>query len=256
MKSNYFFSNARWIWPLAGVVLLIGIWFLLSSSKLINPLFLASPSDTALEWKRLLLSADFRADIFASLRRIFVGVGISVLIGLPLGLILGLSASINRMVSGVMDFLRSIPPVVLYPLALLIFGIGDASRIAVVVFGAVTVILLNTSEGVRNCSRLRQKTNQLLGAKWHHILTRIVFFESLPSIIVGIRSALSWGIIIVIVTEMLVGASHGLGTRVINAQISFATPQLYAVILTVGLIGYLLNLGFVLLERKACRWRH
>ena len=176
-------------------------------------------------------------------------------IGLPIGALLGLCETVHEVTQGMMDFLRSIPPIIVYPLSQLILGPFDASRIGVVVFGATTIIVLATSEGVRNCSKIRQHCARLLGARWYHLLGTVVMFESLPAIVVGIRTAVSLSIIIVVVTEMLVGAKYGLGVRAASAQSTSATPTLYGVILVVGATGFVLNTLFVVLERRIGRWK-
>lgn len=257
MSSSGAAPGERWTWalPWAGVLIVFTGWWAVAHFRVVNPLFLASPADTLAELYRLAAEGTLPRDISASLRRIFAALGLSILIGLPVGLVLGLAESVNRLLQGVTDFLRSIPPIVVYGVCQFIFGPEDPSRIAVAVFGATTVFALNTGAGVRHCSKLRQQTSRLLGAKWHHVIGGIVIFESLPAIIVATRAALSLCIIIVCVTEMLVGAPYALGSRIVNAQISYATPQLYAVILTIGFIGLVLNWMLIGVERWMVHWR-
>jgi ABC-type nitrate/sulfonate/bicarbonate transport system permease component len=241
--------------PWVGVGVVLAVWSLVARLQWVNPFFLASPAEAGSALVRLVASGALFHDAVSSLMRILGALVLSVALGVPLGLLVGLVASVNRLLQGVLDFLRSTPPIIVYPLCLFVFGPWESSRIAVAVFGATTVIILNTGQGVRSCSRLRQKTNELLGARWHQVLACIIVFESLPAIIVGVRSALSLCIIIVTVTEMLVGATHGLGTRVVNAQSSSETPQLFALIMVIGGIGLALNKGFVVLEHMVVYWR-
>lgn len=101
--------------------------------------------------------------------------------------------------------------------------------------------MLTTSVAVERCSVTRQAVMRLYGASPFEVFRHVVLYEALPAVFLGIRTAISLGIIIVTVTEMLVGATHGLGSRATNAQITYETPQLFAVIFDVGLIGVLLN---------------
>ena len=243
-----------------GFLAVLAVWQLVclitvAGKPLVNPLFLATPGETAMAVKAWAASGDLLWDATDSLRRVVYGLALAMAIGLPLGVIFGLSEGAQRSTRGVMDFLRSIPPIVVYPVSQLILGPFDASRVGVVVFGATTVIVLATSEGVRNCSKVRQRCNRLLGATWRHVVTSIVLLESLPAIVVGIRTAVSLSVIIVVVTEMLVGAKYGLGVRAAAAQSTSATPTLYAVILVVGIIGLGLNVLLVRLERLIGRWK-
>jgi NitT/TauT family transport system permease protein len=243
-----------WLPPIIGFAIVLALWALATAAGWVNPLFLPSPSAT---WKAVLRMTEegiLWRDAYESLLRVFKGVGLAILIGVPVGFVLGLSSGIGRTFGGVLDFFRSIPPVIFYPLALLIFGIGDASRIAVVVLGAVTIIILTTSAAVERVSATRQAVIRLYGGTSLAVFRHVVIFETLPSLILGIRTAISLGIIIVTVTEMLVGATHGLGSRATNAQISYETPQLFAVILVVGLLGVLLNKLLKLCERWLVTW--
>lgn len=242
------------IYPLAGVLAVLIIWQLLSGTGFVNPLFLPTPIAT---WNALLKMSEegiLWNDAFHSLVRVFKGVGISILIGVPAGFVLGLVSLMGRTFGAVLDFFRSIPPVIFYPLALLIFGIGDASRIAVVVLGATTIIILTTSVAVERCSAMRQAVMRLYGASPFQVFRHVVLYEALPAVFLGIRTAISLGIIIVTVTEMLVGATHGLGSRATNAQITYETPQLFAVILVVGVIGVLLNQLMRMFENWFVSW--
>jgi NitT/TauT family transport system permease protein len=257
MSSPKLNGHRKWkrALPWLGFAIVIAVWWMLAEFHVVNPLYLASLQDTSAELWRLLAKGTLPHDMADSLRRIFISLGLSIAIGLPLGLFLGLAESVNRLLQGFTDFLRSIPPIIVYPICQFIFGPLDASRIAVAVFGATSIIVLNTSEGVRNCSKLRQQTNRLLGAKWHHVICGIILFESLPAIIVAIRSALSLCIIIVTVTQMLVGAPHALGSRLVNAQISYSTAELFALIILIGFIGFASNWVLIAIERIVVHWR-
>ena len=109
--------------------------------------------------------------------------------------------------------------------------------------------------GVTNARELRVTAAKIMGASWYQILSKVVIFDALPHICVGIRVALSMGVIVGIVTEMLVGTKHGLGSRVVYAQTSYATPEMYFTIILVGLIGFVMNDLLIVLERKTIHWK-
>jgi NitT/TauT family transport system permease protein len=236
-------------------IILILLWQILSMSGLINPMFLSSPLETAKEGTRLFAEGKIFVDLGYSLFRIIYGFLLALLIGIPLGLFFGYYGKAYIYVESLIDFFRSIPPIVTFPLALLIFGIGEESRIAVIFFGCVLIMILNSSLGVIYSQKIRVNVAKIMGAKWYQIISRIVIFDALPQIFVGIRVSLSMAIIIGIVTEMLVGVKYGLGSRVIYAQTAYATSELYFTIILIGLIGFVINKLLILLENRIVHWK-
>ena len=140
---------------IAALLVLVLLWQLLSLTGWLNPLFMASPAETWKAGAQLARDGALHKDVLHTLYRALAGVGVSVGVGIPLGIAVGYSERAFRYVEGVIDFFRSIPPVIVFPLALLIFGIGEGGRVAVVIFGCSTVMLLNVSLGVRNLPEAR-----------------------------------------------------------------------------------------------------
>lgn len=236
-------------------LMVLGLWELLAATGLINPMFLPTPLETVTEGARLVLERKILLDLIGSMYRIFFGVVLACAVGIPVGILIGYFGRFYGYVESALDFFRSIPPILVFPLSLLFFGTGDESRIAVIFMGCVLTIILNSSMGVVNGRELRIRAAKIMGATWYQILFRVVLFDALPQICVGIRVALSMGVIIGIVTEMLVGTKHGLGSRVVYAQTSYATPEMYFTIILVGLIGFAMNDLLILLERKTIHWK-
>lgn len=232
----------------------VAIWELVTVCHLVNPMFLPRPWETLNEGIRLIGEKKIFMDAGYSLYRIMSGVLLAFGVGIPLGILLGYFGKFYTHVEPALDFLRSIPPIIVFPLALMVFGTGDQSRIAVIVFGCVLIVVLNAALGVMNGNRVRIRVAQIMGARWYQILFRVVFFDALPQIFIGVRVALSMGVIIGIVTEMLVGARYGLGSRVVYAQTAYETPEMYFVIILVGSIGFLMNKGLGMMERKIVHW--
>jgi ABC-type nitrate/sulfonate/bicarbonate transport system permease component len=236
-------------------LVIVGSWEIVAVSGLINPMFLPTPLETLTEGTSLLLERKILLDLFCSLYRILLGVVLACVVGVPVGILIGYFGRFYGYIESALDFFRSIPPVLVFPISLLAFGIGDESRIAVIFFGCVLTMVLNAAMGVVHSRELRVKVAKIMGATWYQILFRVVVFDALPQIFIGIRVALSMGIIVGIVTEMLVGTRHGLGTRVVYAQTSYATPEMYFTIILVGLLGLSINSLLIILERKAIHWK-
>jgi len=200
------------------------------------------------------MSRTIEIDIIATLLRVGTAFGISLLIGLPLGLLFGTSENIYRSFEFIIDFFRSTPATALFPLFLLIFGIADTSKIAATCFSATLIIIFNTAHGTMRAKQSRLRMIRSMGATRFQIFYTILFWESLPQTFVGLRNALSTSLIVVIITEMFIGTTHGLGKLIIDSQITYEIKTMYAIILLTGTIGYLLNLLFLGLEKNLLHW--
>jgi ABC-type nitrate/sulfonate/bicarbonate transport system permease component len=241
--------------PVIGIVISVTIWQLAVWLNLFNPIYFASPIEVIGEAIEMIRVGSIFSDIYFTLYRLFFAIFIATIFGLPIGLLLGYFSSSYRYFEEIVDFLRSIPPIVIFPLLLIIFGPGDSSRIGVAAFGAIVVLILVISKGLFQQSPLRKQFFKAMGAKKSQILKYIVWYEALPHIIVALRTALSLSLIIIVVTEMLVGAKYGLGVRVQNVQITANIPDLFTTIIIIGLIGVFLNKILIFADRKFIFWK-
>jgi len=237
-----------------GPIVLILIWAVVAKLQLIDKFFLPSPWVTLVELWKLIITGSILPDLFATLERVIISFIIAVILGIPLGLWLGRSEKFYRSLEFVIDFFRSTPATALFPLFLLIFGITDNSKIAVAAFASMLIIIFNTAYGVMQAKKSRVLAARIMGASKHQIFKWILFWESLPQTFIGLRSAISLALVVIIVTEMFIGTNIGLGRKIIDSQITYEIPTMYAVILLTGIIGYLLNLLFSLAERKFLHW--
>jgi len=172
----------------------------------------------------------------------------------PLGIILGYWEKIYDSVEFIIDFFRSFPATAMFPLFMLAFGLGDGSKIALVVFGCALLILVNTTYGVHGGSRTRKMVAETMKASESYIMAKVVLPEALPQIAAGLRLALSLSLIIIVVLEMFIGTKRGLGFLIYNAHMTYQIADMYAFIVLAGLIGYFINQGFVKLEDKVIHW--
>ncbi|KHN55697.1 ABC transporter permease [Pectobacterium fontis] len=240
--------------PAVGPILLFLFWQLAVSAKWLNPILLPSPIDTLGYLFHSFADASMRTDIGATLYRTLAAFGFAALIGVPLGVILGSNEKIYRSLEFLIDFFRSTPSSALIPLFLLIFGITDANKIAISAFAAVLVILFNSAYGVMNAKKTRLMAAQVMGISRWHIFKDIMLLESLAQTFVGLRTGVSMALVIVIVAEMFIGSETGLGHRIIDAQQVFNIRDMYASILITGALGYLLNVLFLVVEKRIVHW--
>lgn len=250
MKSSWRYK----LLPLVGPLLLFLLWQTAVSAKWLNPVLLPSPGETVSYLFSKLADGSMNQDIGATLYRTLMAFFVSAVIGVPLGVMLGSSERLYRSVEFLVDFFRSTPSSALIPLFMLIFGITDTNKIAIAAFAAVLVILFNSAYGVMNAKKTRIMAAQVMGVSRWHVFKDILLMESLPQTFVGLRTGVSMALVIVIVAEMFIGSETGLGHRIIDAQQLFNIKDMYASILITGAFGYLLNLGFLLIEKRCVHW--
>lgn len=245
---------ARDKYLLVGPALLLVIWFLATTSGIISPLFLPQPGHTATKLLALFSTGVIWIDIGMTLFRILWGFALAALLGIPAGLLLGASDRLQSSFEVVIDFFRSLPSTALFPLFLLIFGIGETAKIAIAAFVCFWIILVSTINGVAHSSQTRKKIAKIFGANPRQTLLAVTLPEALPQIATGLRVALSISFIVVVVAEMFIGTNLGLGHRIYDAYLTYRVAELYATLVITGLLGYLLNKIFVLEERHFIHW--
>ena len=247
---DFISEREAFIGPLA----LLLIWYLISTFKWVNPFFLPSPWNVFVELKNLLFSQGVYTHLGKTLYRMFSGYLLAVFLGIPLGIVVGYWEKAYNSLEFVIEFFRGFPATSLFPLFMLAFGIGDAAKIAIVIFSCSLIITINTLYGVRNSSKTRQMVAETMKASNTYIFARVILPDALPYITAGLRTALSLTLIIVVILEMFIGTDKGLGHLIYNAHMTYQIPEMYATIILTGLIGYGMNKGFIKLEEEVIHW--
>jgi NitT/TauT family transport system permease protein len=237
-----------------GPLLLFAIWWIAFKGHLVNKDLLPSPIDTLRDTALSIAAGKMTADFMHTLVRVGYSVLIAVVLGVPVGIVLGAKAAIYRSLEFLIDFFRSTPATAMFPLFLLLFGLGDLAKIAVAAFAAWLVIVFNVAYGVMNARQTRILAARSMGASSLRIFKDVIFFETLPQTFIGLRTAVSLALVVIIVAEMFIGATDGLGHRIIDAQISYTLTEMYGAILITGALGYGLNLALLLVERSLVHW--
>jgi acyl-CoA synthetase (AMP-forming)/AMP-acid ligase II/ABC-type proline/glycine betaine transport system permease subunit len=247
---DFISEREAFIGPLA----LILIWYVLSAFQWVNPFFLPTPWNVFLKLKELFLSGGVYTHIGKTVYRMFAGYFLAILLGIPLGIVVGYWEKVYNSLEFVIEFFRGFPATSLFPLFMLAFGIGDAAKIAIVIFSCSLVITINTLYGVRNSSKTRQMVAETMKAGKTYIFARVILPDALPYITAGLRTALSITLIIVVILEMFIGTDKGVGHLIYNAHMTYQIPEMYATIIITGLIGYGMNKGFIKLEEEIIHW--
>lgn len=240
---------------LSGIAACLLLWSAVAALRLASPLLVPSP----LSVLRALGSVSFGADqIWSDLglttARTLASFTLSVLVGVPVGLTMGFLKPLYRSLEFLVDFLRSIPPIALFPLFLLAFGAGETAKVGVALYGCALIMIINCVYGVLNAPSLHRILAAACGLSEWQILWKIVLPGSLPQVFVGMRTALSLSLVLIIVVEMSIGSESGLGRKIYDYHLIFDAPRMYAAIILTGVLGYSLNRLFLALERRILHW--
>jgi ABC-type nitrate/sulfonate/bicarbonate transport system permease component len=240
--------------PLIGAVGLIVVWYLAVWARIVDPVLLPATHRAFVGLWKGIQSGGLSFDFLKTVQRTGYAILLASIVAIPLGIVLGSSEKLYRSVEFVIEFFRSTPASALFPLFLVIFGVGDRTKVYVAAFGAMLVILFNVAYGVMNARKTRILAAKVMGASPWRIMRDVVLMESLPQTFVGLRNGVSLALVIVIVAEMFIGSTDGLGHRVFEAQQLFEMPDMYAAIFAAGALGYGLNLFFLLIEKRYVHW--
>lgn len=234
---------SRFALGLGGLVLLLVLWWLATEMFASEGSFgrRFSPLEALPALVRL-LGSDLPLHIFVSLKRVAVGLGLALLIGVPVGLAIGLSRMTEAATTPAFQFLRMISPLSWMPIAVVVFGIGDAPIYFMLAFATVWPILLNTAAGVRQLDRHWLLLAQSLAATRWETLWRVILPGILGSVVTGLRLAIGISWIVLVPCEML-GVQAGLGYFVLDTRDRLAYDELMATVLAIGIIGYGLDVA-------------
>jgi ABC-type nitrate/sulfonate/bicarbonate transport system permease component len=242
--------------PLLGWVVFaaaVGIWEALARSE--GSFLVPAASAVAERAWHVWPTPEFLSDVEASLRRLAAGYAIGASVGVAVGVPMGSSRRVRQSLEPLVELLRATPAIALVPALIVILGVGDRMRIAVIAFGVVFPVLVNSMDGVRAAPPELHETASLLRIGRAERIFRVDLPAALPSIFAGLRVAVSIGLVMVVVSEF-VGGGDGLGHYILVEQSQFNIPEMYAGILFLGLLGFVLNGVFVLVERRALFWHH
>jgi ABC-type nitrate/sulfonate/bicarbonate transport system permease component len=202
---------------------------------------------------RLFLSGSVLQDVIPSLLRLLGGWALAVLVGVPLGILIGRSRNLSEFFNPALQFLRAIPGPALIPVFIILLGTESTMRVTLIAFGCVWPILLNTIEGTRTVDPVQLDTVKAFRIPRHARLWRIVLPAAMPKIFAGMRVSLSLAVILMVVSE-LVASTSGIGYRIQNAQIMFLLTDMWCGIVLLALIGYTLNWLFLKVEKRVLAW--
>jgi ABC-type nitrate/sulfonate/bicarbonate transport system permease component len=231
---------------------IVGVWQLWAATA--DNQFFPPPTTILGEFQDLWLFSQFGTHVVPSLMRILLGFGIAVVAGVALGIPLGLSLWSRRFAMPHIEYWRAMPPPALLPISVvLLHSIGNLQKVSFIAFFCFFPILLNTIDGVRGIDPTLVETARSYGIPRREWIRRIVFPAALPQISAGMRLSLSLAVIIMVVSEYF-SSTSGVGYVLLVSKNTFQLGPMWAAILLIGVLGYFLNLLYVLSERRFLAW--
>ena len=239
----------------SGLILALAVlWEVAPRLGLTDPTFLPPLSEVLQAGWVLAVKGQLWEHTSYSLARALGGLFLAVLYAIPLGLAIGWYERLGHVLNPLIELLRNTAPLALLPVFLLLLGIGEVSKVAIVVYACSWPLLLNTIVAVRQVDPLLVKSARTMGATPRQLFLKVILPSSVPTIFVGIRLASATAILVLLAAEM-VGAKAGLGYLIIYAQYSFLIGDMYFGIIAITFIGVALNYVLQILERRLTAWK-
>ncbi|MDB5776897.1 MAG: transporter permease [Herbaspirillum sp.] len=251
-------------WRFAVPIVLVLCWEAFSRSGLIPASLLPAPSRVFSTWMDWIFGLDEAAqdnsgrwifDAMASCARVFAGYSIAALSGIALGVAIGWWRWVEKTIEPTIQMLRPIPPVSWIPLAIIWFGIANKPAIFLVFLGAFFPILMNTVHGVKTVDRNLLRAAAMAGANQAQLLRFVILPAAMPSIFSGLRIAVGSAWMLTVTAEM-VAVKSGLGYTLWDSYYFLRYDMVIAAMISIGLLGYLADLGLKLLMNSVLRWQH
>ena len=237
---------------LVPVVVLV-LWEVISRTGVVSALVMPAPSRVVVRWWAYAASGEMLEDAAGSLTRVLGGFAIGAGLALPLGLLMGAKDWVHDLFNPLLQILRPIPPIAFIPLAILWFGLGDPPAFFLISLGAFFPVLVNTIAGVRHVDAIHPRAARNLGAGEWTIFRRVILPSAMPYVLSGMRIGIGVAFIVVIVAEMT-AVNRGLGYRILEAREYFWSDKIIAGMITIGLIGLLIDGGMGWVSARLLRW--
>lgn len=239
---------------LAVPITIIILWSFLTFLGFVPSYILPTPYEVLTSFFGLIISGELFIDMLSTIIRVTTGFIIASAIAIPIGIGIGWSKEIEALLNSVIQILRPIPPLAWIPFALLWFGLGLKSEVFIIFIGAFFPILLNTIDGVKGVEKVFIEVAYTLGADQRQVLSNVVVPASLPGIFTGLRIGIGIGFMCTVAAEMI-AAKSGLGYLIMKAMRLIDTGDVIVGMLTIGVIGFVIDYLFKKAEDRYILWR-
>jgi NitT/TauT family transport system permease protein len=240
--------------PVISPVIVPGLRALSARVHLVDTRFFSSPSSILLVGGEMLHTGELVGHIGVSLQRIAIGFIVGAVPGVLIGLVVGLVPIVRALIQPLVDCTFPIPKVALLPLFILMFGIGEASKYAVIATAVIYLVLINTAAGVRNIDRIYLDVAANFHASKRMMLSDIAVPGALPAIMTGLRLGMAVALIVIVTAEFM-GARSGVGYLIWTSWQIFQVEKMYLGLLVIGLLGVFGAMLLDRLERLLIPWK-
>jgi len=232
----------------------VALWQLASNMGWTNQRYVPSPLDIAQAGWDLALSGRLAIDIGASLRRLVIGFVLGAVPGILLGMVMGLNRWVRAAIDPLVAALYPIPKIAILPLLMLAFGLGDASKVAVVAMSVLFLTVINTTTGVVQLDRIYFEVARNYGTPWHKLFTRVILPGALPVIFAGLRISLGVSLVVLVGAEF-VASDAGIGYLIWVSWQTLVVENMFVGIIVITILGVLSTLFLHEVERLLVPWR-
>lgn len=239
---------------LASLVVVLLVWQIVGQTGLVDPKYMGTPLAVLRAGRQLVGSAELWSNAVVSLVEFVVGLALAVVVGVPLGMLMGWRLRLRQTLEPALLALYVTPSLALLPLLVLAFGIGEMSKIAIVFVEAVITIVVNAMAGIRETDPRLVQTADSFCASRFAVFTKVLLPSALPTIVAGLRLGAGRGVVAVIVGELYAG-SQGIGLMISTYGQSFNTAPLLFITLAVAVFGYLVSLLLRTLQSAVTPWK-
>ena len=246
-------SRTRWVAPLVGTLVFLALLELAVRSGIIDSRLIPAPTEIAVTLYGEVQTSEFWIAVADTMRGWALGLGLAVVLAVPIGIIVGSSAFLYRSLRFIIDFLRPIPSIAILPLFMLVLGIEPALKVYITALAAFWPMFFQTVYGVRDVDPVARDTARSYGLG---PFMRFIFISvpgATPFIATGLRLSASIALLLVVGTEMVVGLT-GIGLEIITSQYAGQVTRMYSMVFASGLIGILIAMIFTRIERRTLRW--
>ncbi|MFF2084090.1 ABC transporter permease [Nocardia sp. NPDC058176] len=244
----------RLIYGALGLLAFLVLWWWIVAGGYVSDLYLSTPQDTFGAFVSGLADGSLRSEVWPSVQRALLGFVIALVAGISLGIVVGSVPIFQKLAEPILLFFRNLSLLALLPVFVVFLGIGEESKVAIVVWACFWPIFVNAVGAVGGVERILLNAARTLGAGRIYIFTQVVLPAAIPAIFPGIRLAAANAFTALVAAE-LVGGAQGIGIYINNAALRYQTPQMYAGILALGLIGILVNGVMTAAEWRLTSWQ-
>jgi ABC-type nitrate/sulfonate/bicarbonate transport system permease component len=249
--------KARIAWAIASIavgVVLVLLWQIIADMKILSPAFFPGPDRTWKAFTRAAASGDLAPRVYATVWRMLIGWALASILGVLLGSLIGSSPRLRRLLGPMLEFLRPLPASATIPIFIVLLGLSNAMVLTVVAFGALWPMLLGTIHGFEAVEPQLYEVARVLHLSKAAVILKIALPSALPDILSGLRLSLTVALILTVVCEMLVGVD-GLGSWTLISARAFRSPELYAGVFLLGIIGYLGASILTMVSSRLLAWK-